>query len=78
MELKLAKSTLNAKTKKITLQEIEEKLNKQQFFYFDRENEHKDLLALKEYFEEKGHSVFLRDAKYGLGDLDYIYELHIL
>ncbi len=78
MELKLAKPTLNSKPKKITLEQIESNLDKQQFYYFDRENEHKDLLALKEYFEDKGRSVFLREAKYGLGDLDYIYELHIL
>ena len=78
MELKLAKTSVNSKTKKITPEQIEENLDKEQFYYFDRENEHKDLLALKEYFEEKGHSVFLKEAKYGLGDLDYIYELHIL
>jgi hypothetical protein len=78
MELTLAKTSVTTKTKKITLEQIESKLDKEQFFYFDRENEHKDLLALKEHFEEKGHSVFLKEAKYGLGDLDYIYELHIL
>ena len=78
MELKLAKMSAATKTKKITLEQIEAHLSKEQFFYFDRENEHKDLLALKEHFEEKGHSVFLKEAKYGLSDLDYIYELHIL
>ena len=78
MELKLAKTSATTKTKKITLEQIEANLKKEQFYYFDRENEHKDLLALKEYFEDKGHSVFLKEAKYGLGDLDYIYELHIL
>jgi hypothetical protein len=78
MELKLAKTSLNAKSKKITVEQIESNLSKEQFYYFDRENEHKELIALKEHFEEKGHSVFLREAKYGLGDLDYIYELHIV
>jgi len=78
MELKLAKSSVGAKSKNITLEQIESNLAKESFYYFDRENEHKDLIALKEHFEEKGHSVFLREAKYGLGDLDYIYELHIV
>ncbi len=78
MELKLAKPALNEKSKKITLEEIEKNLDKKQFYYFDRENEHKDLLALKEHFENLGHTVLLREAKYALGDLDYIYELHIL
>jgi len=78
MEFKLAKTQATSKAKKITLEQIENNLNKENFYYFDRENEHKNLIALKEYFEENGKSVFLREAKYGLGDLDYIYELHIL
>jgi len=78
MELKLAKSTLTAKPKKITVEEIEKKLDKERFFYFDRENEHKDLNALLEHFEGKGYSVYMKEAKYGLGELDYIYEVHIL
>ncbi len=78
MEFILAKKSMNAKTKKITLEQIESNLDKKQFYYFDRENEHKNLIALKEYFEEQGKSLFLREAKYGLGDLDYIYEVHIL
>lgn len=78
MELKLAKETLNSKPKTITIEEIEANLPNKQFYYFDRENEHKDLNALIEHFEEKGHSVYMREAKYALGDLDYIYEVHIL
>jgi len=78
MEIKLAKSSVTAKSKKITLEQLEEKLSKESFFYLDRENEHKDLNALLEHFEEKGHSVYMKEAKYGLGELDYIYELHII
>ena len=78
MELILAKKSMTSKAKKITLDKIEENLEQQQFYYFDRENEHKNLIALKEHFEDKGKSLFLREAKYGLGDLDYIYEVHIL
>lgn len=78
MELKVARTLLEAKPKTITLEKIEQNLDKQRFYYFDRENEHKDLLALQEYFEEKGFSVHLKEVRYGLGDLDYIYELHIV
>ncbi len=78
MELKLAKTTVNSKPKKITIEDIEKKLDKERFFYLDRENEHKDLNAFIEHFENKGYSVYMKEAKYGLGDLDYIYEVHIL
>ncbi len=78
MELKLAKTTLTSKPKKITVEDIEKKLDKERFFYLDRENEHKDLNAFIEHFENKGYSVYMKEAKYGLGDLDYIYEVHIL
>ena len=78
MELKLAKTTVNSKPKKITVEDIEKKLDKERFFYLDRENEHKDLNAFIEHFENKGYSVYMKEAKYGLGDLDYIYEVHIL
>lgn len=78
MEFKLAKASKTAKSKKITLEQIEKNLQKDSFYYFDRENEHKSLIALKEHFEDKGHSVFLKEAKFGLSDLDYVYELHIL
>ena len=78
MELKLAKITPTSKLKKVTIEQIEGKLDNERFFYFDRENEHKDLNALIEHFEGKGYSVYMKEAKYGLGELDYIYEIHIL
>jgi len=78
MELKLAKLTPTSKPKKITIEQLESKLDKKRFFYFDRENEHKDLNALIEHFENEGYSVYMKEAKYGLGELDYIYEVHIL
>jgi hypothetical protein len=80
MELKLARKELNAKPKTIKIEKIEETIKKdgQKIFYFDKENSHKDLVALVEYFEEKDLSVYLREVKYGLGDDDYMYEIHIL
>ncbi len=78
MELKLARATVESKPKTIRIEDIEKKLDKQRFFYFDRENEHKNILALEEHFENKGFRVILKEVKYGLADLDYIYEVHIL
>ena len=80
MELKAARNSINGKPKPIQLEKIEEILEKegQKIFYFDKENSHKDLVALVEHFEEKGFSVYLRDVRYGLDESDYMYEVHIL
>ncbi len=80
MELKIARNEINAKPKLITLDKIEDIIAKEshKIFYFDKENSHKDLVALVEHFEEKDFSVYLREVKYGLGEEDYMYEIHIL
>ncbi len=80
MELKLARNELKNKPKTITIEKIEEEVEKEgeKIFYFDKENAHKDLVELVEYFENKGYSVYLREVKYGLDDNDYLYEVHIL
>lgn len=79
-DLKLARSALGDKPKAISLKKIEEAITQegQSFFYFDKENSHKQLIALVEYFEKKGLSVYHRIVKYGLDDEDYMYEVHIL
>ena len=80
MEIKLARNEINGKPKAITLEKVTEIIDKdgQKIFYFDKENSHKDLVALVEYFETKGFSVYLREIKYGLGEGDYMYEVHVL
>ncbi|WP_107695219.1 HP0268 family nuclease [Campylobacter concisus] len=80
MELKLARAELDAKPKTISLEKIEAAVEKegQKIFYFDKENTHKQLIALVEHFEEKGLGVYHRTVKYGLDDSDYMYEVHIL
>jgi hypothetical protein len=80
MELKLARNEINAKPKTILLEKVEDIIAKEghKIFYFDKENSHKDLVALVEYFEAKDFSVYLREVKYGLGEEDYMYEVHIL
>ncbi|CZE47115.1 HP0268 family nuclease [Campylobacter geochelonis] len=80
MELKLARTELDKAPKNIAIEKIEEDLEKsgQKIYYFDRENSHKDLIALIEFFEKKGLSVYHRTVKYGLDDNEYMYEVHIL
>ncbi len=78
MKLKLARTTLKAKPKTIELKKIEEELAKKSIFYFDKDNSHKEMIELIEYFEEKGYSVYMREVKYGLDDNEYIYEVHIV
>lgn len=78
MKLKLARTTLKAKPRVVELKKIEEELSKKSIFYFDKDNSHKELKALIEYFEEKGFSVYMREVKYGLDDNEYIYEVHII
>ncbi|KAA6224950.1 MULTISPECIES: HP0268 family nuclease [unclassified Campylobacter] len=80
MELKIARNLINEKPKTISLEKIEEAVEKegQKFFYFDRDNTHKQLIALVEHFSKKGLSVYHRIVKYGLDANDYMYEVHIL
>jgi hypothetical protein len=80
MELKLARTELDAKPKNIELEKIEQTIEKEgkKIFYFDKDNSHKDLVELVEHFEAKSLSVYLREVRYGLAENDYMYEVHIL
>jgi hypothetical protein len=80
MELKLARTAINGKPRPIELTKIEEAVTNEghKIFYFDKENSHKELVALVEHFESKEYSVYLREVKYGLDEGDYMYEVHIL
>lgn len=78
MKLKLARTTLKSKPKSIDISKIEEDLSHKSIFYFDKENSHKELKDLIEYFEEKDFSVYMREVKYGMDENEYIYEVHII
>ncbi len=78
MKLKLARPSVSAKPKMIELSKIEEDLEKKSIFYFDKENSHKDMKALMEYFEDKEFSVYMREVKFGLNEDEFIYEIHIV
>jgi hypothetical protein len=80
MELKLVRSDISSKPKKTELKKIEEMVAKEgsAIIYFDRDNSHKDLIALGEHFENSEKSFYMREIRYGLNDNDYMYEVHIL
>jgi hypothetical protein len=78
MKLKLARTTLKSKPKTIELSKIEEQLDTQSIYYFDKDNSHKDIIAMIEHFEESGYNVYMREIKYGLGEGEFIYEVHIV
>jgi hypothetical protein len=80
MDLKFARTDIDAKAKKVDLAKIEAAVEKEDsiIFYFDKENSHKDLLALQDHFEAKGKSFYMSEVKYGLSDNDYMYQVHIM
>ncbi len=80
MDIKLARSELNKKAKAIDLKKIEQMISKDgsSILYLDRENTHKDLLALQEHFEQSGKNFYMREVRFGLSDDEYAYEIHIL
>ncbi len=80
MELKFARTDIGVKPKKVELAKIEAGVEKEGsvIFYFDRENSHKDLLELQDYFEAKGKSFYMSEVKFGLSDNEYMYQVHII
>ena len=80
MELLFARNELNEKPKKVQLDKIKDELKKdgQKIFYFDRDNSHKDMMALVDALEAEGFNVYFREIKYGLADDEYMYEVHAL
>ena len=80
MELLLAGNELNEKPKKVQLEKIKDELKKegQKIFYFDRDNSHKDMMALVEALEKEGFNIYFREIKFGLADDEYMYEVHAL
>ena len=77
MELLLARQELKDKPKKIQLKKVQEELS-QKIFYFDKDNSHKDMMELVDTLENDGLNVNFREIKYGLGEEEYMYEVHAL
>lgn len=80
MELLFARNELNEKPKKVQLEKIIDELQKngEKIFYFDRDNSHKDMMALVDSLEDEGYNVYFREVRYGLADEEYMYEVHAL
>jgi hypothetical protein len=63
------------------LDKIKEELKKgsnAELLYFDRDNSHKDMMALVDALEDDDYNVYFREVKYGLADDEYLYEVHAL
>ena len=80
MDILLARKELTAKPKKVNFEKLLEELaqKEEEIFYFDRENSHKDMMAIVDKFEDAGYAVHFREVKYGLADEEYLYEIHAL
>ncbi len=81
MELLIAREELTQKPKKMELEKVKEVLNKgsnAELLYFDRDNSHKDMMALVDALEKDDYNVYFREVKYGLADDEYMYEVHAL
>lgn len=80
MKILLARDEIKGEAVKITYKELKDQIDESKFFtvYLDRENSHKDMLALVEKIEKDGRSVKFSDVRYGLMDDDYIYELQVI
>jgi len=48
------------------------------FYYFHKDTSYKDIKDLIDKLEEEGHSIYLREVKFGLDEGAYMYELHII
>lgn len=80
MELLFARNELNEKPKKVKFEKILDELKElgEKIFYFDRDNSHKDMMALVDALEDEGFNVYFREVRYGLADEEYMYEVHAL
>ena len=80
MEVLLARKELTEKPKKVQLAKLIEQLKEagEKIFYFDKDNSHKDMMALVDSLEDEGFNVYFREVRYGLADDEYMYEVHAL
>lgn len=80
MDVLLARKELTEKPKKVQLDKLIEQLKEagEKIFYFDKDNSHKDMMALVDALEAEGFNVYFREVRYGLADDEYMYEVHAL
>jgi len=80
MDILIARDEIDSKPKKISLTKIKEELNTdgEKIYYFDKDNSHKNMMSLVDSLENAGYNAYFREVKYGLGDDEYMYELHAI
>ena len=78
MDILIAREAIDEKPKKISLTKIKEELKDsgEKIYYFDKDNSHKNMMGLVDSLEGAGYNAYFREVKYGLGDDEYMYELH--
>lgn len=76
----MAKQDLQAVAKEVEIDKLleEAKAEKEKIFYFDKDNQHKDITAIVKKFEKEGFTVYFREVRYGLDENDHIYEMHVM
>jgi len=80
MDILIARDELTNKPEKMSLTKIKDELKElgQKIYYFDKENSHKNMMGLVDSLESAGYNAYFREVKYGLGEEEYMYELHAL
>lgn len=80
MNIKLARKELNGKPEIVSVDSLIKGAKEagQKIFYFDKDNSHKDIMALADKFEKSGFSIYFREIRYGLDENDYMYEMHVI
>jgi hypothetical protein len=80
MDILIARENIGDKPKKMSLTKIKTELKEleQKIFYFDKDNSHKNMMALVDSIEADGYNAYFKEVKYGMSDDEYMYELHAL
>lgn len=76
MKLKLAKQTLDSKSKEVSLDEVLKIILEKKVVFLDSDNNEDDIKKIVE--ELDNHKVYVNTVRYGLAEDEYIYEVHIL
>ncbi len=76
MKLKLAKQTLDSKSKEVSLDEVLKIILEKKVVFLDSDNNEDDIKKIVEKLDN--HKVYVNTVRYGLAEDEYIYEVHIL
>jgi len=78
MKLLSARTHLDKEPNMVNIDEYVKSTKDSNIFYFDKDNSHKDMMNMIDFFESKKFHVYFREIKYGLSEDEYMYEVHII